>query len=164
MAQKCPACRVNPKSHSFDHIATTPNGTRIFYTAPVLSEEPETPQKVVNLKIHLSEALATPWVWVMDCSKMQSRHRSSLHFIRVISDVLSKEHMGVLQNIVILNADVWVQWIGTVIQTFSGGDTVMSRVTFSNNILGDFMKLRMPMPVIHAVLVRNQSLSTLDQQ
>jgi hypothetical protein len=89
---------------------------------------------------------------------MESRHRSSLQFIRAIADVLAKEHMGVLQRIIILNADVWVQWVGSMIRSFSGSNTIMSRVIFSNNILGDFQKLDYPNAVIHPVLVRHQQL------
>jgi hypothetical protein len=136
---------------------------RIFYTAPALSEELDGPTKALNLKFHLDDARMTKWMWVIDCSKMQTKHSSSLEFIRAIADILHREHSGILQNIIVLNANVWVRWVASMAKTFVNSD-VLKCLVFSDNILGDLQKLHMPMSVIHAVLVRNQSLSALLQQ
>ena len=160
---RCPACKVNPKSHSFDHIANAPNGMRIFYTAPALSEELDGPTKARNMKFHLDDARTTKWVWVIDCSKMESKHSSSLEFIRYIADVLHREHVGILQHLIVLNSNMWVRWVASVAGTFVDSE-VLKCLVFSHNIFEDLQKLNMPTSVIHAVLVRNQSLSSLVQQ
>jgi hypothetical protein len=155
--QECPACKINPRSHSFEHIATAPNGLRIFYTAPALSEEPETPAKVRNLKIHMDGARLTKWVWVLDCSKMESRHSSSLDFIREISDILSREHSDTLQTIVVLNATLWVRWLAAAARAFVQSD-LLEKVVFPDNILCDLKDIH-PTSV-HAILRRHYHMAS----
>jgi len=132
---------------------------RIFYTAPALSEEPETSEKVRNLKIHIDDAGITKWIWVLDFSKMKVEHTSSLDFIRSIVDIIEKDHMNTLQNIVVLNATVWVRWAATAAKAFVRNE-LFRRVMFADNILCDFQKLYLPPPVIHAVLWKHHQLSS----
>jgi hypothetical protein len=157
---ECPACRQNPRSHSFEHLATlASDGTRIFYTAPALAEEAESPAKLENMRIHLANARSTPWIWILDCSNMETKHTSSMEFVYGIAKTLTGEHEGILRHIVILNGNVWIRCAVAALRMFVRADLV-KKLVFADYILDDLRAIELTDVEIRAILRRHYALSS----
>ena len=157
---ECPACRQNPRSHSFEHLATlASDGTRIFYTAPALAEEAESPTKLENMRIHLANARSTPWIWVLDCSNMETKHTSSMEFVYGIAKTLTGEHDGILRYIIVLNGNVWIRCAVAALRLFVRADLV-KKLVFAEYILDDLRAIELTDVEIRAILRRHYALSS----
>ena len=105
----CPRCLVTPESHSFTNFGKL-GETHLVYTALArVLDYKETPEKITNFKMHLDTMKGKPWIWVIDCADMESKHYSSMNYTRQLAQLLVKDHEATLQSILILRPNLWMR-------------------------------------------------------
>jgi hypothetical protein len=118
----CPACQLDPKTHSFQLLGEE-DGAKTYYTAPALATGDEPNDiRTANFRKHLDTAVGGPWIWLFDCKDMDFRHYVDIEFVFSLVEIYEDDHVDYLQKIVILNPNLWVMGILTVLKTFVTSD------------------------------------------
>ena len=110
MTSLCTKCKSNPKMHNFIKFGSM-NGTALYYTSPVKSQEIiDTPEKFVYFKAHLNQAKAEgKWIWIFDCSDMQTEHFVSIDFSKNLLKEISEHHLDSLMGLWVIHPNTWMR-------------------------------------------------------
>lgn len=105
----CPLCLINPDSHSFTNFGKL-GETHLLYTAAArVLDYKETPEKIINFKMHLDTMKGKRWIWVLDSGDMEIKHYSSMNYTRQLAQLLMKDHEETIQGIWILRPNLWMR-------------------------------------------------------
>lgn len=126
----CPQCKINPRAHSFVKFGQKAN-TGYWYTGAGRAEElVDTPEKFGYFSLHMNEAKQDAhWIWVFDCRNMTTQHYSSIDFMKRLVGSLSNEHAGFLQEIWIVNPNIWMRAAVAIMSPFMNAELV-SKISF----------------------------------
>lgn len=135
----CPQCKVNPKAHSFVKFGQKEN-VGYWYTAAGRGEElVNTPEKFGFFSLHMSQAKQdAKWIWVFDCAGMSTRHYSSIDFMKRLVGSLSNEHADILNEIWIVNPNVWMRAAVMIMSPFMNARLV-SKISFIEDTGVEFL-------------------------
>jgi len=114
----CPKCQVKADYHNFLKFASI-NETTLFYTSPAKTDDfNEDGTKLANFKIHIQEeTTGKPWIWVVDCGKMEYKHFTEFSFNMGLFDLLSKDPN--LEAVWIIRSNTWINTIISFLRTIS---------------------------------------------
>lgn len=115
----CSLCQKNPNAHSFINFGRK-DDIAYWYSSPAAAEEKiNTLETLEYLKLHLEEAKQDPqWIWVFDCTNMNTQNQTSISVIRGIVRSLSDEHADILKEFWIINANMWIRGLITLFSPF----------------------------------------------
>lgn len=129
----CPQCRVNPRTHSFVQFGRTPAGVKLWYSAAGKTDEIiDTPEKFNNFKVHLDQALAAPWIWVIDLDGMTLDNQTPVSTHIRVATALASEHSTLLHEIWIVNPTLLIKAAVSLL-------SVVQPIRYFNAVDAEFM-------------------------
>ena len=107
----CTACVEDPTTHSFEGIGERASHLHIFYTSYKSIKDYSNAQAI---SAHITEVLegikGEPWVWIMDCKFMQTKHMMQLTVSLKLLKLLRERYGVSLKALYLLNS-------GTILST-----------------------------------------------
>jgi len=116
------------------------NDVAYWYTAPGDAEETiDNIEKYEGLKIHISATREDPyWIWVFNCTDMNTHHNTPLKFMQLLVKSLSTEHKDSLKEVWFVNPNVWIRTTIQVLRPFIHKN-FLSKIIFIQDTGVDFL-------------------------
>jgi hypothetical protein len=115
----CPKCVEIPGFHHFSIIGETISGDNIYYSKPsIYTEKRLTEESITNYLIHLDNASAKPWVWIIDSRGLDNLETPNLLLLRKFYVEIKTRYTDIIKNIFILNESFMMKIIYNMIYPF----------------------------------------------
>lgn len=137
----CPKCLQVPNSHSFTLIGII-NDVHIYYTAPAKAlEYRETPENMANFRLHLDGTKGKKWIWIFDCYGMQTKHYSSMNYMKNLATILSNEHGDTIQGLWFIRQNAWMKTAINFLKGFFKASLLQKMQVFKGDKLELYVQL-----------------------
>jgi CRAL/TRIO domain len=104
----CALCLVDPLTHSFDPIGTiVRNGIshHVFYTSYRTIKDYSNSKAISeHITGYLDDISGAPWIWMMDCKFVQSKHMMQLGVAMKLLKMLRESYGARLMNLYLINS------------------------------------------------------------
>jgi hypothetical protein len=131
---QCPKCIEAPGYHHFIVLGQTINGYNIYYSKPDINEERKLTEELMNnYLIHLDNASAKPWVWIIDSRALDNLETPNIFLLRRFYLEIQKRYNNILKNIFILNKSLMMQIIYNMLYPFLSNEMKEMVVFCSTN-------------------------------
>jgi hypothetical protein len=115
----CSKCSIDPTFHSFEFIYRKPSGEAIFYTSPAKGKQREMKDEhIPDYVAHMDSASSSSWIWVFDCSGLQSYQLPSVSTLKKFVNIIQERYRFVLKSIVLINMNWKMEMILTMTRPF----------------------------------------------
>jgi hypothetical protein len=124
----CDACAADPLTHSFDPI-TVFKHTHVFYTTfKGIKDYTDTESIYRHFKGALDKLGGAPWLWIIDCRFLSSKHLIHINTSLTILSKLQSQYCSSIQSIYLVNT-------GPVLKTIFQAFTPFITKEFANSIV-----------------------------
>jgi hypothetical protein len=115
----CKKCTADPQFHNFDFVSRHPSGDAIYYTSPAKGKQRSMKEdSIPDYMSHMDDASTTGWVWLIDCSGMESFHMPSLPVLRQFMNIIQERYRFVLKKVYIININWKMHVILNMVKPF----------------------------------------------
>ena len=105
----------NQKIHSFEFIGhLRDDKTRIYYTNP--SDNP--PEEIIYYLHHFEETKPHPWVWILDCSEVNTKELLNSKIIKQLTDLSKTTSYDTLLHVFVINPSTTIKTLLTILNPF----------------------------------------------
>lgn len=131
----CSKCKLDPKFHSFEFVQRRTTGEAIFYTSPAKGKQLEMKEEDIKDYIaHMDSASSSAWIWIFDCSGLQSCQMPSLKILQKFVHTIQERYTFVLKNIYLVNMNWKMHMILNLAKPFIKDD-IKHRLIISHSTL-----------------------------
>jgi hypothetical protein len=120
----CQRCSQDPTFHSFEFLGRLDTGDGIFYTCPAKGKQLQMKEEHIGDYIaHMDGASMSSWVWVFDCSGLQSLQMPSLPVLQKFVGLVQERYKFVLKSIYLINMNWKMHMILNMAKPFMKDET-----------------------------------------
>ena len=124
----CDACAADPLTHSFDPI-TMFKQTHVFYTTFHNTKDYTNADSIYrHFKAYLDKLQGTPWIWIIDCRFLTSKHIAHINTSLTILSKLRDQYHDSIHSVYLINSGPILKTIFHLFVPFITKD-------FANNII-----------------------------
>ena len=132
---ECRSCSVDPKFHSFRFLSRLPTGEAVYYTCPALGKQLTFKQENIEEYVaHMDSASSSAWIWVFDCSGLQSYQMPTLSVLQKFIGVIQDRYKFVLKTIYLINMNWKMQIILSMTKPFVKDDMKQKLVILNSKL------------------------------
>jgi hypothetical protein len=115
----CHRCISDPTYHSFEFISRNPQGDGIYYTCPSKGKlRAMKDDSIPDFVAHMDSASIGAWIWIIDCSGLESFHMPSITVLRKFLSIIQDRYKYVLKHVYIMNTNWKMNMILSMIKPF----------------------------------------------
>lgn len=102
---KCPICRRNPTSHSFQKVCVK-KGVTYFYTCPAKATKYNDVDGIVaHYDGMLLDLRSGPWIWIFDGTDFGLKHYLEIRVGIALAKLINDKFKNSLKKIIVTNAN-----------------------------------------------------------
>jgi len=117
MPYKCPICTLWPSSHSLKKVGEK-NGIVYFYTCPAQAILYDDVKGIINHYDGVLSEIDKEWVWIFDSLDFGFTHVMQTTVAIELSNLISSKFSKNLKKIIIINPNVYITIMHTIIMPF----------------------------------------------
>ena len=104
----CALCLTDPLTHSFDRLGSfirDGKACHVFYTSfKTIKDYSNSKAISEHITGHLDDISGEPWIWMMDCKFVQSKHMMQLGVAMKLLKMLRESYGARLMNLYLINS------------------------------------------------------------
>lgn len=145
---ECGSCKSDPEFHSFRFLARIPNGDAVYYTCPASGKQRSMKEEnIPDYIAHMDSASSSSWIWVFDCSGLQSYQIPSYTVIHKFVSLIQERYKFVLKSVVFVNMNWKMEMILSVARNFMKDETKKRLLVFNSRM--ELLSHGIPAEIIH---------------
>ncbi len=143
----CERCSRDPTYHSFEFISRSSQGDGVYYTCPAKGKLRDMKEdSIPDFVAHMDSASIGAWIWIIDCSGLESFHMPSITVLRKFMSLIQDRYKYVLKHVYIMNINWKMNMILSMIKPFMK-DEAKERLTIIQSKL-QFVQLGINVPSV----------------